>query len=77
MNWKDWHPGPWQRKLLVGGLVALMGQLYLSLWAEGFRVSTAVVLYPILLMTLIRESHRPDTGVVTGLCVMGSVCCWT
>ena len=71
MNWKDWHPGPWQRKLLVGGLVALMGQLYLSLWAEGFRVSTAVVLYPILLMTLIRESHRPDTGVVTGLCVMG------
>lgn len=69
MNWKEWRLSPWQRRLLVGLLVALTGQLYLSLWAEGFRVSTAVVLYPILLVTLMRESHRPDTGVVTALCV--------
>ena len=70
MKWQELHLGPWQRRLAVGALVACTGQLYLSLWAEGFRVSTAVVLYPILLMLLMRESHRPDTGAVTGLCVM-------
>lgn len=70
MRWKELHLSPWQRRLLVGALVALTGQLYISLWAEGFRVSIAVVLYPILLITLMRESHRPGTGAVTGLCVI-------
>ena len=60
----------WQRRLLIGAVVALTSQLYLSVWAEGFRVSAAVILYPALLMTMMRSSHRPDTGVVTGLCVM-------
>ena len=69
MKWRDLRLGPWQRRLLVGGLVALAGQLYLSLWAEGFRVSMAAVLYPVLLVALMRESHRPDTGLVTGLSV--------
>ena len=40
------------------------------MWAEGFRVSTAAILYPALLVTMMRESHRPDTGLVTGLCVV-------
>lgn len=70
MRWRELHLFPWQRRLLVGALVALTGQLYISLWAEGFRVSIAVVLYPILLITLMRESHRPGTGMVTGLCVI-------
>lgn len=60
----------WQRKLLIGAVVAFSSQLYLSVWAEGFRVSAAVILYPALLMTMMRSSHMPDTGVVTGLCVM-------
>lgn len=64
------HLSPWQRRLVVGICVVMAGQLYFSLWAEGFRVSTAAVLYPVLLLTLMRESHRPDTGVVTGCCVM-------
>ena len=70
MKWKEAHLSPWQRRLVVGISAALAGQLYFSLWAEGFRVSTAAILYPILLITLMRESHRPDTGAVTGLCVM-------
>lgn len=49
---------------------ALTSQLYLTVWAEGFRVSTAAILYPALLVTMMRESHRPDTGLVTGLCVV-------
>ena len=60
----------WQRQLLIGVLVALSGQLYLSVWAEGFRVSAAVILYPALLVTMMRDSHRPGTGLVTGLCVL-------
>ena len=33
-----------QRRLLVGLCIALTSQLYVSVWAEGFRVSAAVVL---------------------------------
>ena len=58
------------RTLWVGILVALAGQFYLTGWAEGFRISSAAVLYPILLVTLMRDRHRPDTGLVTGLCVL-------
>ena len=58
---KGWRIGPWQRRLLIGLAVALTSQLYLTVWAEGFRVSTAAILYPALLVTMMRESHRPDT----------------
>lgn len=60
-----------QRRLIIGLLTALTSQLYLTAWAEGFRMSAAVILYPILLVAVMRDSHRPDTGLVTGLCVMG------
>ena len=64
------HLTAWHRRLIIGAAVALSSQLYLSVWAEGFRVSAAAILYPILLMTMMRSSHLPDTGWVTGLCVM-------
>ena len=66
---KELHMTALQRRFAVGICVMMTGQIYLALWAEGFRVSLAVVLYPLLLLTLMRESHRPDTGVVTGVCV--------
>ena len=65
------HLNVWQRQLLIGLLVALSGQLYLTLWAEGFRISAAVILFPTLLMILMRDSHHPGTGLVTGVCVLG------
>lgn len=61
---------PIQRSLLVGVLVCLAGQFYFSLWKEGFRLSGAGILFPVLLLTLKRESHRPDTGLVTAVCVL-------
>ncbi|MGE4276829.1 MAG: ATP-binding protein [Lawsonibacter sp.] len=57
----------WQRWILIGFLMALSSQFYLSAWAEGFRVSAAAILYPVLLVTMMRDSHRPGTGLVTGL----------
>ena len=59
----------WQRQLLTGVFVALTSQVYISLWAEGFRISAAAILYPILLVALMGDRSRPDTGLVTGLCV--------
>ena len=64
------HLNTWQRQLLIGILVALSGQLYLTVWAEGFRVSASVILFPVLLMIFMRDSHHPDTGLVTGVCVL-------
>lgn len=60
----------WQRQLLIGVVVALTSQVHLSLWAEGFRVSAAAILYPVLLVTLMADSRWPDTGLVTGLCIL-------
>ncbi len=59
-----------QRQLLTGVVVALTSQIYLSLWAEGFRVSAAAILYPVLLITLMEDRRGPDTGLITGLCVL-------
>lgn len=68
---RKWNLNRARNRMLTGILVALCGQLYVSAWAEGFRISTAAVLYPILLVTLMRDSHRPGTGAVTALWVLG------
>ena len=60
----------WQRSLIVALSVCLASQLYFSGGADGFRLSAAVVLYPILLMSFKRESHHPDAGMMTALCVV-------
>lgn len=60
----------WHRRLIIGAVIALTSQLYLSAWVEGFRVSAAVILYPVLLVIMMRDSHRPDAGAVTGVCVI-------
>lgn len=60
----------WQRMLVIGLLVTLSSQIYLSILAEGFRVSAAPILFPVLLVIMMRDSHRPDAGLVTCLCVM-------
>lgn len=70
-NWQELRLNAWQRRLLIGLAVAVTSQLYLSAWAEGFRVSASAIVYPILLVVMMRDSHRPDTGLVAGLCVMG------
>ena len=59
-----------ERRIFIGLLVASTSQLYLAAFADGFRVSAAAIFYPVLIMALMRDSTRPDTGVVTALCVM-------
>lgn len=63
------HLSPLQRSFAVALCVCLTSQFYFTVWAEGFRLSLSGVIYPVLLMTLKRESHHPDTGIMTGLCV--------
>lgn len=70
VKYRDLRLTLWQRQLLIGVVVALTSQVYLSLWAEGFRVSAAAILYPVLLVTLMEDCRWPDTGLVTGLCVL-------
>lgn len=69
-KYRDLRLTLWQRQLLIGVVVALTSQVYLSLWAEGFRVSAAAILYPVLLIALTGDRRWPDTGLVTGLCVL-------
>lgn len=71
-KWRQVRLSVWQRQLLIGFTIAVTSQLYLSAWAEGFRVSMASVFFPLLLVTMMRDSHRPDTGAVTCLCVIGT-----
>lgn len=59
----------WQRSLLIGGLVALASQLYWNVFVNGFRISTSVILLPVLLMTLGRNLHTIHTCTLTGCIV--------
>ena len=68
-GWLDMRLSVRQRSVLIGLITALSSQLYFSAWVEGFRISASAILYPILLVTVMRESHRPYTGFVTCLCV--------
>ncbi len=64
------HLSSSQRSFLIGICVYLTSQLYFSVWAEGFRLSASAIFFPVLLLTLKQESHRPEAGLITGLCVV-------
>lgn len=59
----------WQRSLLIGVLVALASQLYWNVFVDGFRISTSVILLPILLMTLGRNLNTVRTCALTACIV--------
>ena len=61
---------PGERRIFIGLLVAATSQLYLAAFADGFRISAAAVFYPVLIIALMRDSTKPDTGFVTAICVM-------
>lgn len=64
------HLTPFFRNLIIGISVCITSQLYFTLWAEGFRLSASAIFFPLLLLTLKRESHRPTAGLVTAGCVV-------
>lgn len=59
-----------QRLLIIGIITTITSQLYFAVWPNGFRISAAAILYPILLMALMHNSHVPNTGVFCCLFVM-------
>lgn len=65
-----WRASRWERRLLAALGTALSAELFFNVWADNFRVSAAVVLYPVLLLTLMQDSRKPDTGVLTALTVL-------
>ena len=60
---------PWKRILLIGFIVAITSQFYFNILLEGFRVSAAVILFPVLLMTMGKDQKCLKLGVVTGITV--------
>lgn len=59
----------WKRSLLIGFIVALASQLYWNVFVTGFRISTAVILLPILLMTLGKNISTTQICTVTAAVV--------
>ncbi len=61
----------WQSQFLVGILVAFSSQLYFLPLVDGsIRISAAVVLYPIFLLTLLRDKRTLETGIITAVTVI-------
>lgn len=65
------HRPLWQIQLLVGVAVALSGQIYLSPMDNStLRLSLAVVLFPILLLILLKDRRTLATGALTAAVVV-------
>lgn len=60
---------PWQQTLIIGIAVALSSQLYLNFFIDDFRVSSSVVLLPVLLMTIGLRLHTLPICISTGAVV--------
>ena len=63
----DFHP--WRTSILIGAVIALTSQVYLSVFINNFRVSPSVVLLPFLLMTIGRQLSTLRICYLTALIV--------
>lgn len=59
----------WRRTLLIGVIIALTSQLYWNVFVDNFRISTSVILLPILIMTLGIQVHTRTICFVTACIV--------
>ncbi len=58
-----WRAARWERMLLTAVATVLSGEVFFNLGNDNFRISGAVVLFPVLLLTLLQdEPHPPDRG---------------
>lgn len=69
MNREEMKLKPWERTLLIGLLIALTSQLYWNVFVDHFRISTSVILLPILIMTLGTQVHTRTICFVTACTV--------
>ena len=60
---------PWQTSLLIGAVTALSSQIYLFVFINNFRISPAVILLPVLLMTIGRQLSTIVICSITSLIV--------
>ena len=60
---------PWQTSLLIGAVTALTSQIYLFVFINNFRISPAVILLPVLLMTIGRQLSTIVICSITSLIV--------
>ena len=65
-----WRATRWERRLLTAAATVLSGEVFFNLLLDNFRISGAVVLFPVLLLTLVQDSRSPFTGFLTGLCLL-------
>lgn len=65
-----WRASRWERRLLTALATTLCGELFFSIWVDNFRISAAVVLFPVLLLTLMQNSQGVGTGALTALTVL-------
>lgn len=64
----DFHP--WRTSILIGAVIALTSQVYLSVFINNFRISPSVVLLPFLLMTVGRQLSTLRICLFTALIVL-------
>lgn len=69
MNKVEIHLNPWKRTLLIGLIIALTSQLYWNVFVDNFRISTSVILLPILIMTFGIQIHTRTICLVTACIV--------
>lgn len=55
--------------LITGVSIAIISQLYISFLVDDFRLSLAVVLLPVFLMTINKDDRQIKVGVAAALCV--------
>jgi len=55
--------------IITGISIAIISQLYISFLVDGFRLSLAVALLPVFLITINKEDRKLKVGVTTALCI--------
>ncbi len=67
----------WKRTLAIGIVIALTSQLYWNVFVTNFRISTSVILLPLLIMTVGSQIHTLTICLVTSTIVFlfrGGIC---
>ena len=65
-----WRAARWERMLLTAVATVLSGEVFFNFGIDNFRISGAVVIFPVLLLTLVQDGRMPLTGILTGVCLL-------
>ena len=65
MNTVEMNMKLWKRTLAIGVIIALASQLYWNVFVNNFRISTSVILLPVLIMPVGIQVHTRTICFVT------------